>query len=98
MNFRRTQLLLTAVGMVILGVERHGYEREFFLQVRQAGHVSLYLFDSSAHGRNDRRPVDSMIGKRNSVLRLWVSHRAAKLTQGNPQLFARAEQACLYRA
>jgi len=54
--------------------------------------------DSSAHGRNDRRPVDSMIGKRNSVLRLWVSHRAAKLTQGNPQLFARAEQACLYRA
>jgi len=26
------------------------------------------------------------------------SHRAAKLTQVNPQLFARAEQTCLYRA
>src|SRR6202035_1856909 len=36
---------------------RHGHERELFPQVRQAGHVSFYVLDSSAHGRNDRRSV-----------------------------------------
>jgi hypothetical protein len=40
-NLRRTQWLPTTIGMMILGA-------------RQAGHVSFYLLDSSAHGRNDR--------------------------------------------
>ena len=30
-------------------------DESFYVQIRQAGNVSLYLLDSSAHGRNDRR-------------------------------------------